>query len=217
MNLIDSERFVIFDTEYTSWEGCNKNGWDADKGQYKELVQIGAVKVKRSSVLPTYNKNVDIKNYFSADTLIQNIKPQINPTLSDYFINLTGIKQSDVDNAPKFKNAIEKFFDWCEDFPIYSYGADNQIVQLNIDMYALSDQIDLSDKIFYNLREILREKGFPVNEYTSGTLTKYFGVEPTHPAHNALADTQTILDFLNLIHSVSDFKHTSSTTFNQCS
>ena len=36
--------FIIFDTEYTSWEGSLKRNW-SNKNEYKELVAIGALHV----------------------------------------------------------------------------------------------------------------------------------------------------------------------------
>ena len=38
------EKFIIFDTEYTAWEGSQERNW-SDDDEYMELVQIGALKV----------------------------------------------------------------------------------------------------------------------------------------------------------------------------
>ncbi len=72
--------FVIFDTEYTSWEGCLQNGW---RGlQKREVVQIAALKVDDDfNVVAEFN---------------QLCQPKINLILSDYFVNLTGISNDDV-------------------------------------------------------------------------------------------------------------------------
>jgi hypothetical protein len=31
---------ILFDLEHTSWKGCQENGWDSLKNQYKEVIQI---------------------------------------------------------------------------------------------------------------------------------------------------------------------------------
>jgi len=64
------ETFIIYDTEYTSWEGAHARGWDGP-GEEKELVQIGAIRVQ---------------NFKEVDALLLYVQPRINPDLSDYFI-----------------------------------------------------------------------------------------------------------------------------------
>ena len=79
-NLLPDE-FIIFDTEFTAWKNSNKNNWK-NKNEYKELVQIGALKVKKTN---NTLKIIDKLNIY--------IKPEINQELSTYFKNLTGISQ----------------------------------------------------------------------------------------------------------------------------
>ena len=35
-------QIVIFDTEYTSWDGAQESGWICEN-QYREIVQIGSI------------------------------------------------------------------------------------------------------------------------------------------------------------------------------
>jgi len=69
--------FIIFDTEFTSWKGSQERNWSG-KNEYMELVQIGALKVKKG------DNRLEIVEIFSIF-----VKPKINPILSQYFINLT--------------------------------------------------------------------------------------------------------------------------------
>ena len=58
-NLYDllPEKFIIFDTEYTAWEGSQERNWSGDN-EYMELVQIGALKViKTPSTIKIVKKN----------------------------------------------------------------------------------------------------------------------------------------------------------------
>jgi len=49
--MISSDEFIIFDTEFTSWKGSQERNWknspDPNLTEYKELVMIGAIKVKK--------------------------------------------------------------------------------------------------------------------------------------------------------------------------
>lgn len=40
------ETFIIFDTEYTSWEGSQERNWNGEN-EFRELVQISAIRVKK--------------------------------------------------------------------------------------------------------------------------------------------------------------------------
>lgn len=72
--------FVIFDTEYTSCKGCQEHGWRGR--QQREIVQISAIRVSNDlRVLDTFNVLC---------------RPSINPILSDYFVNLTGITNKQI-------------------------------------------------------------------------------------------------------------------------
>ena len=42
------DTFIILDTEYTSWKGSQERNWSR-KNEYKELVQIAAIKIKKKS------------------------------------------------------------------------------------------------------------------------------------------------------------------------
>lgn len=82
--------YIIFDLEATCWEN-NKN-------KRNEIIEIGAVKL---------NENLDI-----IDTFSEYVKPIINPMLSEFCKTLTSIRQSDIENAQIFSDAMDKFEKW---------------------------------------------------------------------------------------------------------
>ena len=43
LNLL--KEIVIYDTEYTTWEGAQKRNWSGP-GEYREVVNIGAIKIE---------------------------------------------------------------------------------------------------------------------------------------------------------------------------
>ena len=68
---------VIFDLEFTAWDGSMESRWTRP-GELTEVVQIGAVKLDAASL-----KEVDAFEML--------VKPRVNPILSDYLVALTGI------------------------------------------------------------------------------------------------------------------------------
>ena len=74
-----SPTITVFDLEYTAWECSMARRWLAP-GEFKEVVQIGAVKLDADS----------LESLGEFDMLV---RPRINAVLSPYFENLTGITQ----------------------------------------------------------------------------------------------------------------------------
>jgi inhibitor of KinA sporulation pathway (predicted exonuclease) len=85
INLPDGD-FVLADLEYTSWDGAMARDWGGP-GEFREIVQIGAVKVTRAG------------GWHEVDALMVLVRPTLNPVLSDYFTNLTGITDADIARA----------------------------------------------------------------------------------------------------------------------
>src|SRR3989338_11023344 len=104
---------VVFDTEYTSWEGAQARKWSGPN-EYREIVQIGAVRVDAST-----------PDFKEVDSLLIYVKPVKNPTLSQYFIDLTGITQETVDTrGVTLAEAVQKFYTWSAGYTCYSWGLD---------------------------------------------------------------------------------------------
>ncbi len=80
---------VVFDSEWTSRPGFRESQW-RQSGHYREIVQIGAVKLATTNSLR------------ETDSFQMLVLPRKNPQLSDYFINLTGINQKMVDENCTF-------------------------------------------------------------------------------------------------------------------
>ena len=71
-----TEQFIVFDTEYASWQGF-LNAPEEEKKK-AEIVQIAALKIN--------SRDLSV-----AEKLNLYVKPRFAPKLTDYFINLTGI------------------------------------------------------------------------------------------------------------------------------
>ena len=97
--------YIVFDLEAT----CLKER----KPDFRnETIEIGAVKY-------IYGQNV----LHAIDIFSMFIKPYLNPNLSDFCMELTTIKQSNVDSAPYFPGVINKFQEWIgSEYLLCSWG-----------------------------------------------------------------------------------------------
>ena len=184
--------FVIFDTEYTSWEGCLQNGW---RGlQKREVVQIAALKVDDDfNVVAEFN---------------QLCQPIINPILSDYFVNLTGISNDDVaQKGVDFASAYQRFKAFVGNDVCYSHGwngafedaCDGAILAENLRLYGLpADNSVKYRNIAALFKQIYQKHNITVFSQSSGQIGKILGLQQQLAdlhldEHNALYDVYSIL------------------------
>lgn len=170
------KEFVIYDTEYTSWEGSKERGWSGPN-EHKELIQLGAIKVK---------------DLVEVDSLLLYIKPTVNPELSQFIIKLTGVTQADVDsNGVSFSEAYEIFSIWKGEQTGFAFGLDDQVMQVNHDLYQTG--ITIPEDAYGDIRVFFNEVGIDTAQYMSSTIPEAFGLIPPPAGHDALNDTRSIL------------------------
>lgn len=177
------ETFCLFDSEYTAWEGSQESNWSKD-GEEKELIQVSVILVRKC------------KNHlFIADDLNLYIKSKINPVLSDYITKLTGITNEKLEEEGlSFDEAMNKLFEFCtyndNKIKIYSYGNDYDIIKENLKLnkYDQNHKYYKWESSFYDLVQLLKNYNIPTNEYTSGTLYRYFNLSPKADVHNSAWD-----------------------------
>jgi inhibitor of KinA sporulation pathway (predicted exonuclease) len=93
--LLSGEKSIIVaDVEATCWK---KSVWN----KKKETIEIGAVR---------FEPGVDPARAPEFQTFV---RPKNLPRLSTFCIELTGIKQEDVDPAPLFPEAFHRFLEWA--------------------------------------------------------------------------------------------------------
>ncbi|UIX32258.1 3'-5' exonuclease [Streptomyces sp. GQFP] len=110
--------FVVFDLEFTSWPGALEQDWGAP-GQLREIVQIGALRLHEDfSVVEEYEALV---------------RPEVNPRLSTYFTELTGVDQETVDREGiPAAEALGDFLGFCRGQSVLSYGNDMVVLGENV-------------------------------------------------------------------------------------
>ena len=180
------EPFIIFDTEYTAWEGSMERSWGLD-WEEKEIIQIGAIRVQ-------YENNA----YIEHSSLLLYVKPEINPELSEYIIGLTGIRQADIDTSGiSLPSALGAFstFALQGQLPIYSWGGDESIIRQNCEVRNIPFHLDTHR--FYDIRESFKEHIENIDDVCSGEVAGYFGRTVQGQIHNALHDCRSILAGIN--------------------
>lgn len=165
------QEYIIFDTEFTSWDGAQENDW-AEPWQEKEIVQISAIKIKDNKVVDSF------------DCLV---RPSKNPLLSEYFTNLTGITNEQVqENAIGFKQAYINFIEFAKGYVCYSNSTgsdedckgDGEILHINLDL----NNIDQTEGIEYKnispiIYDLAKNNDIKLPALASGEFAGYLGLE----------------------------------------
>jgi inhibitor of KinA sporulation pathway (predicted exonuclease) len=171
------DRFVLFDTEYTSWEGAKERNWSGP-GEHREIIQIGALIV-----------GPELKQ---EDEYMVYVLPQKNPKLSDFIVQLTGITQETIDaNGKDFPVALQEFDSWTRGLPLWSHGNDLTVVKENCELVGIPDPF--TERVWGDTRELFRARGIEVEKYSSGTILGAFGKTPPLRAHDAVNDMKNLL------------------------
>lgn len=132
------------------------------------------------------------------DSFDKAIRPQINPELSDYIIDLTGLSQERISEAGNFESVLKEFLDWSQAFTLYSYGNDLDIVQRNIELY--NSDITLTEDRFNDIRDIFLSNGVPVDEWNSGNIAHYFDPEKELlRQHDACNDARNMTEAVKMM------------------
>lgn len=167
------ETFIIFDTEFTSWEGSMERNWSGEN-EHRELVQISAIRVKKKGGSISITKKINLY-----------VKPLINKNLSDYFTKLTGISQDLLDDKGlSFKQAIKMFYQFCknsknEKFNLYSMGNDYDVIKENLKIHSVNKKSRFYkwEKKFIDIAPFF-SRVININNYSSGTIYKAFDIIP---------------------------------------
>ena len=175
--------YIIYDLEATCWEG-------GPEDKEMEIIEIGAFRV---------NDFGEVRGKFG-----RFVRPVIHPSLSDFCMGLTSIKQVDVNRADTFPTVIEEFKTWAkinesDDYVLCSWGSfdrkmfikDSQLHHLDPEWAKqhinLKEQYSKMNRMHRGLglqaalkREGIQFQGIPHRaisdaENTVGIFLKYFG------------------------------------------
>ncbi len=182
MNL--PRKFILFDTEFTAWEGSQKRNWSLE-WEHRELISVSALKVELKE------NNLSIIEKFNCLII-----PSINYRLSDYIMNLTGIKQVDIEkDGISFKKFIEKFYKFSDNLNLYSYGNDYIEIEENLKLNKIEclKYYNWKER-FYDITIFFKQYSINTRNYSSGTVYKHFNIksEKEISVHDAEWDTYSL-------------------------
>lgn len=175
---------VIFDTEFTAWEGSVARGWTAP-GEFREILQIGAVRLNASTL-----EELEV-----FDVLV---KPVFNPVLSDYIVKLTGITHDTLDvHGSTLAQAVCRFLAFVGSRPMWCYGLDGWIIAKNL---ALLGQGDVWPRLKpYNIATWFPTVGVDNRDVNSGAVARLVGAEFDARAHHAVNDCRSIAEAVRVL------------------
>jgi len=172
-----SATLTVFDLEYTAWECSMARHW-LEPGQFREVVQIGAVKLD--------GRNLSVLDEF--DLLV---RPRVNPVLSPYLEQLTGIANADMTaRGVDFAEGYERFAAFAGEGPICAFGHDEWVLEENLRLYGITDYRHLPR--FADLRSWFAACNFDPRGKLSCEIGPALGLESKGRAHNALHDARAL-------------------------
>ena len=172
-------QFIIYDLEWTTWPLSREQRWSAP-GEHREVVQMGAIRV-------------DAATLDEIDAFSLYVKPKVNPQLSEFFVEFTGITQSIVDGeGVSFTEAFQRFCAWCEDLTLYSWGRnDDAVLRENCELNGIA--FPLADTRFVDVKAVFKAAQIDISGYRSSTIIQAFGKEAPYRGHHGLNDARTVL------------------------
>ena len=138
LDFIQTSEFIIFDLEYTAWEGTGARQWSG-QNEHREIIAVGAIKVKSESMS-------------LIDELSLLVKPSVNSNLSPYIQELTKISDREIrERGLSLIEAMHNFADFVDGLPVCSYGMDGLVIfenlllnEIHAQGHLLQDKIDFS-------------------------------------------------------------------------
>lgn len=178
------EKFIVFDMEWTAWEGSRERNWNRP-GEYREIYDIGGVRVEG-------------KDFEITDTFRRLIVLELVQELPLYNTDLTGITDEEVKKyGVPFDKAFQDFVVFAQDLDLYCWGKDGDVLAENCELKGAKNPFSLER--FKNMREIFKQHGIPADDYYSSTIVEAFGQKNQYTAHQGLDDATNIVEALRLL------------------
>ena len=166
---------IVFDLEFTAWEGSMRHHW-LRPGEYREVVQIGAVKVDAASLAVL-------------DRFEILVRPRLNPVLSPYLEKLTGIGNDAVrEKGRDFVEAYDAFLAFSAGAVTSAFGRDDLVFEENLRLYGIARPAPA----FRDSRPWFGANGFDTCGVYSCDVGPKLGVPFEGQTHSALADSQSV-------------------------
>lgn len=185
------DRLIIFDCEWTAWEGSLARNWSGPS-ERREIYDIGAIRVDGTTLeeLGAFHRYVRL---------------HLTERLPAYSERLTGITQGDLDrDGIPFSRMLRELVGFVEDSPMYCWGADQAGFPVDgaviMENCRLKDiEVPFAEGRFVDVQCLFSVRGIAAKQYHSSTITRAFGVDSPFDSHQGLCDARTILHALRLL------------------
>jgi inhibitor of KinA sporulation pathway (predicted exonuclease) len=180
-----SGEIVVFDLEWTAWEGSLARNWSGP-GEYREIIQIGAVQL-------------DATSFDLLAVLDRLVQPVRNPVLSDYIMKLSGLTNARMQaEGVSLKSALAEFEVFVGGRPLWCNGADAAVLRDNCLLQSLLCPIAIG--CIGNLRPLLvSATGLPASQLVSCKLPALVGIDPARDHHTGVGDAIAIAQALSAL------------------
>ncbi len=168
---------TIFDLEFTAWEGSMARRW-LSPGEFKEVIQIGAVRL-------------DMRTLEETGSLNLLVRPRINPVLSAYLENLTGIANAALaEKGLDFADAYRRFVTFADGGGTAAFGRDDLVLAQNLRLYAIADAPPIPP--YLNITPWLRANGIDTAARHACHVAPLCGAAFAGREHDALDDARSV-------------------------
>lgn len=167
--LIENSKSVVFDIETT---GLRNN---VVTGEFDYIIEVGAIKIEREKITEKFASFVSCPE-----------------KLAECIINLTGITNEDLKDAPAVDKVLKDFCEFCKGCILVAHNLpfDYRFISYYGEKYGIYFNNQKLDTVVL-AKEILHGK---VENYKLSTLANYFNIKFTH--HRALNDAETTAKIL---------------------
>lgn len=167
---------VVYDLEFTAWDGSMARKW-MRPGEYKEVIQIGAVKVA--------------DDFSPLETLDVLVRPRLNPVLSDFIQTLTGITNDALaERGVDFTEGYASFVSFAGSLPIVAYGRDDLVLVDNLRLYGLKEMPAMPR--YLDIKDWLIENGIDIRGMHACDVGPAAGVPFDGHTHDGLCDALSV-------------------------
>ncbi|WP_428839290.1 PolC-type DNA polymerase III [Bacillus massilinigeriensis] len=156
---LESATYVVFDVETTGLSAV-----------YDTIIELAAVKIKDGEIIDRFESFANPHHKLSATT-----------------VNLTGITDDMVENAPEVKEVIERFHEWMEDAVLVAHNASFDMGFLNVELKKIG--LGKAKNPVIDTLELARFLYPDMKNHRLNTLTKKFDIELTQH-HRAIFDAE---------------------------
>jgi inhibitor of KinA sporulation pathway (predicted exonuclease) len=180
---------LLIDLEFTCWEDSLRTNW-ADPARPAEVIEIG---------LATYR--IDSRAVSGSFACL--VRPQVNPTLSDYCLDLLHIPQPEIDAAEPLPIVLSALEGWLRvqpipDLPTCGWGGMDR-VRLARNAAMLNTPDPFGQRPHIDLRTVMTALVDHPKPIDRDELRALKNLSPNPRRHRALDDALDLLNFLPLL------------------